>query len=176
MSLETSFPEYDYENDKEILPEKTELPTFSCSICEKVFSSKQNMEIHQIIKHYLLPYECTRKGCKKRFISKEYLDEHINLVHKKKGIEKTWKCTQTEKCIKKNVAFETEAKLKLHQKLHVEKKLKCQYCDKMFGRKPYLEAHERTHTNEKIYPCRKSDCNESFTNTASRKWHEDHHH
>ena len=167
---------YDFQKDEEIFPEAPPIAALSCPDCDKKFTSQENMELHRVFKHFILPHKCPKKGCGKTFIREDYLKNHIELIHKKKGVEKAWKCTMTEKCKKKGAAFETEAKLKIHQKLHDEKTMKCQYCEKMFNRKDYLETHERTHTKEKIYPCRKEQCDKSFTNTSSRKWHEEHHH
>jgi KRAB domain-containing zinc finger protein len=174
MSTEILVFDYDFDKDQEIFPEAPPKPTIPCSNCKKLFSSQQNLILHEILRHKTLPYKCTKKGCKKSFIKEEFLNEHVQLVHKKRGVEKPWKCEKAEKCVKKGVAFETEAKLKRHLKGHEEKIYKCDKCVKSFARKDHLTVHLNIHDGEKLFPCRR--CNESFTTAANRHYHEKHNH
>lgn len=140
--------------------------------------------MHEIFQHKIFPYKCNKKGCGKSFTKEQFLDEHVKLVHEKKGINKKetekkeigkpWKCKNTEKCIKKDIAFETEAQLKRHLKAHEEKIYKCDQCPKSFARKDHLTSHLNTHRGEKLFGCR--ECSESFTSAGSRHYHEKNNH
>lgn len=41
---------------------------YNCSCCNEFFSVKEKLELHQIIKHSLLPFKCPKKKCKKSFL------------------------------------------------------------------------------------------------------------
>lgn len=160
-------PIYDFDRDEEI---KSPEPTIPCSCCTKKFSSEQNLLLHQIVKHRLFPYRCTKKNCGQSFLTASFLDVHINSVHAKKGVEKLWRCTETEKCIQKNKTFDTKAKLNAHVRRHGAKHHKCAQCDKSFVKKCELDAHMRTHNGEKQYACPK--CKKFFSSLVNQRYHE----
>jgi KRAB domain-containing zinc finger protein len=162
--------DYDFDKDQEVFPEAPPKATIPCSNCKKLFSSQQTLILHEAFQHFILPYKCTKKGCKKSFIKEEFLNEHVELVHKKRGVKKPWKCDKTDKCIKKGIAFETETKLKYHFRRHGEKIYKCDQCDKAFAIKDDLACHSRTHTGEKPFSC--AFCNQSFSSASAKKYHE----
>ena len=168
-------PVYDFENDGETFPE-TVLPitgNFHCSFCVKKFTTNNNLVVHEIFKHHILPYKCPKKKCNKTFAKEEFLKEHIEFFHKKKGVEKSWKCTKTEKCIKRGTAFETETKLKHHiATRHGKKKFQCDKCEKNFTTKYELEVHSKKHTQEKPFSCEK--CGTKFASIQSKKYHDTH--
>lgn len=172
LVLSMTEPDYDFENDGEI---RSPEPTIPCQLCTKKFSSHQNLLIHQIIKHQLLPYKCTKKNCGKSFLTSPLLEAHIASIHTKKSVEKPvqklWKCTASEKCAINGKSFDTEIGLKKHMKRHGEKTLKCDECDKAFFEKPELDAHKRVHSKKRPYSCPR--CSKSFTSMSSKKYHED---
>lgn len=161
-------PVYDINTDEET---KQPEPNIPCSICTKKFSSNHNLLLHQIVQHSIFPYRCTIKGCKQTFLTGDFLHAHIEATHRNKGIEKPWKCKETEKCIKGGKAFDSEIKLKAHIKRHGAKTIKCDQCDKMFISSSELDIHKRTHNNKRPYSC--TTCGKTFTSHSSKKYHED---
>ena len=78
--------------------------SFTCSQCNKSFSSKQNLEKHLDSVHLKLkPFNCNQ--CDKSFPSKQNLDRHTDTVHLK---IKAFECT---KC---NESFSLKHHLKSH--------------------------------------------------------------
>jgi KRAB domain-containing zinc finger protein len=145
--------------------------SYSCSRCDKEFSKKEAMEIHQTIKHQLFAFKCPKKGCKRTFIREEYLKKHIFVDHISR-IEKPYKCKKNRKCIDKGIAFRTQGELNQHLKRHGPKDHICDICGNGFAMKAYLESHMRSHTGKKVHPCRIKGCNEKFVSSSSRQWHE----
>jgi KRAB domain-containing zinc finger protein len=171
--LEEEELEEEEENEKE--EKEKEEESYPCSRCDKKFSEKETMEIHQTIKHQLFAFKCPKKGCKRTFIREEYLKKHISVDHISR-IEKPYKCKKNRKCIDTGVAFRTQGELNQHLKRHGPKNYICGICNKPFATKGNLEGHVRIHTGEKKYSCRIKACNEKFTSSGSRSWHEKHSH
>jgi uncharacterized Zn-finger protein len=146
---------------------------YNCSCCNKKFSDMEKHELHQIMRHSLLPFQCPKKKCGKSFLQEDYLRKHLFVDHSAK-IEKPYKCKETQKCIDKSVSFENQRKLNQHLRLHGEKVFKCSQCEKAFPIKYYLDDHMQVHSGKKLYNCRK--CNKSFSSFSSRKYHEKHLH
>jgi KRAB domain-containing zinc finger protein len=174
MAINMQFPDYDFNNDQEIFIEIPPKPNMvGCINCNKKFS-KHNLELHQIIKHHILPYKCSKVNCNKSFIREEYLKEHIEMMHKKSKIQKPYKCNKSKKCVNKGIAFQTQNELNQHLMRHGPKKYICDQCGKAFAIKAYLSSHMRVHTGEKNYSCR--ICGRSFGSTSTRTYHENHLH
>jgi KRAB domain-containing zinc finger protein len=144
---------------------------YNCDCCDGTFTVKEQLELHQIFNHSLLPFKCPKKKCGKFFLQEDYLKKHIFLNHISK---KPFKCKETQECINKGVSFRTLAGLNQHLQIHGEKKFKCTKCSKAFSIKYYLESHLRTHSGERRYPCR--ICNKRFSTSSSRNYHEKHLH
>jgi KRAB domain-containing zinc finger protein len=173
IAVSQNFPDYDFDKDQEIFPEIPSKPDLiGCSYCNKGFSSKQLLELHQVFQHKILPYKCPKKNCSKSFFRAEYLKEHINMVHKGGRVEKSYKCDKTQKCVAKGTAFKTQGELNRHLHRHGPKDHTCPQCDKSFAIKSDLEGHVRIHTNEKIFACRNEGCDEAFISSSRRLWHE----
>jgi KRAB domain-containing zinc finger protein len=146
---------------------------YYCTCCDKKFISKEELEVHQILNHLLLPFKCLEKNCTKSFLQEEHLKKHLFVDHISK-IEKPFKCKETQKCIDKEASFKTLTGLNRHLQLHGEKKFSCKKCSKVFPIKHYLESHLRTHSGERRYPCR--TCNKRFSTSSTRNYHEKHLH
>jgi uncharacterized Zn-finger protein len=146
---------------------------YNCSCCGKMYSVKEKLQLHLIMKHSLLTFKCPRKNCVKTFLQEQYLKKHLLVDHTLK-IQKSYKCKETQKCINKGISFESQRKLNQHLKIHGEKKFKCSQCEKAFAIKYYLKSHMRKHSGVKQYNCRK--CTKSFSSFSSRKYHEEHLH
>jgi KRAB domain-containing zinc finger protein len=153
--------------------------SFSCCGCDKKFSDKETTEIHQVVRHKIFFFKCTKNDCTKTFLREEYLKKHIQVYHNSKiekqhKIEKPYKCIKKQSCIDNKTAFKTEADLNHHLKRHGPKVYICQHCGKGFAIKSYLTSHMRSHTGEKPYKC--SQCDRSFSSPSSRSYHESHSH
>ncbi len=123
----------------------------SCELCQQVFYSYKNFDIHNLEVHQIKP-SCNI--CNKTFKSRKDLWSH-NRVHKERKIEKTFPC---EVCGKK---FQNSGNLKEHQLVHTgEKSFLCNDCGKAFGTIAKLKSHETIHTGEKPYSCEL--CNKQF--------------
>ncbi|KAJ2942197.1 hypothetical protein O0L34_g15738 [Tuta absoluta] len=99
--------------------------TFTCELCNSVFTSDRSLGAHFAAAHYAL------KPRAKPAQRKEYLCE--------------W-------CAK---SFPTALRLKLHHQLHSdERPYKCNICTKLLKTKAGLEFHINTHTGHRPYKCR----------------------
>ena len=137
-----------------------ELPEFHyCDQCGKRFSTKQYLKNHMQIEHDNKEFEC--KTCNQTFKSSGKRVEHNIVEH---STDEKYNCKYCGK------RFGGTAPLKLHLTYyHEAPKFKCQYCGKMFKLKQSLEGHERMHIGEKPFPC--SICSESFTRSTGLAQH-----
>ncbi|XP_057187563.1 zinc finger protein 391-like isoform X1 [Triplophysa rosa] len=131
---------------------------FHCSECDKCFSTKTYLVIHQRIHTGEKPYECPY--CDKRFNQEGGVKAHVR-VHTN---ERPYQCSECGQ------AFTQSGSLQRHQISHSEEKLyQCSHCDKRFHHKANLMLHERVHTGEKPYLC--SHCGQSFRQRSNFKDH-----
>ena len=110
-------------------------PSFKCPHCEKSFSHKPYLKIHQISKHLKIKYPCPIEGCGKFLTTRYLLNSHIKLVHESNV---RYQCRQCEK------SFKIHHDLKQHIKaVHEGKKVQCSFCERDFGRPSDKNRHER---------------------------------
>nr|XP_033788004.1 zinc finger protein 300-like [Geotrypetes seraphini] len=132
---------------------------FECLLCDKSFSQKHNLQIHEGIHTGEKPYKCSQ--CDKSFNHTSSLRIHER-IHTG---EKPFKCSQ---CFK---TFNNKSSLKIHGRVHTgEKPYQCSECNKRFNQKSHLRCHRRIHTGEKPYHC--SYCDKSFNTTGGLRIHE----
>ncbi|KAF5295437.1 hypothetical protein FQA39_LY13098 [Lamprigera yunnana] len=131
---------------------------FTCNICNKNFSCKQNFEIHQKAVHEnQRPYQCDK--CEKTFPYINSLKCHM-LQHSEKN-EKLYIC---EVCKK---VFNHPSSLVYHREAEHNngRKCVCNICNKSFKHKQLLQRHQLVHSNERPHTCK--TCDASFKTRAN---------
>ncbi|XP_077346126.1 uncharacterized protein LOC143989727 [Lithobates pipiens] len=138
------------------------LPTeksFSCTECEKIFSKKSTLYIHQRSHTGERPYSCSE--CGKCFSQKSNLYTHQRLHMG----EKLYSCPERGNC------FSQKSHLYTHQRSHTkEKPYSCPECGKSFSLKSNLYMHHRSHTGEKPYAC--PECGKCFSQLSNLYTHQ----
>jgi len=152
---------------------------YLCTVCDKRFPTKGQLNVHKQIHTTDKLYSCTQ--CEKQFTTQYYVKSHMN-VHSSK-----YKCTECGKCFSSNQAltahrrshsgekpfectvcskrFTQSNELVIHGRTHSgEKPFKCLECDKAFSQSTHLNRHMRVHTGDKPYKC--SLCKKSFTSSS----------
>lgn len=119
---------------------------FECEFCHKMFSVKENLQVHRRIHTKERPYKCSVESCGRAF-------EHSGKLHRHMRIhtgERPHKCNICGK------TFIQSGQLVIHNRTHTgEKPYKCpaEGCGKGFTCSKQLKVHSRTHTGEKPYHC-----------------------
>ncbi|KAG5669052.1 hypothetical protein PVAND_016953 [Polypedilum vanderplanki] len=148
-----------------------------CKICERSFSSKQQLKVHQRLSHSeglkIALFQCDL--CGKEFKYRHGVLYHMQVEHIK-GPKKEYNCDVCGKI------FDMKEKVRLHLKHHSgftdchlcgkrvktinmghhnryvhtkERKFKCQLCGTSFKTRECLKSHTRTH--EKGFSCKECD-------------------
>ncbi|KAJ8968593.1 hypothetical protein NQ314_002259 [Rhamnusium bicolor] len=175
---------------------------FRCEQCDKSFSCKQNMTVHNRVKHMQdKPFSCDK--CNQKFSYSNSLKLHT-LQHEKgeklDKFESEYPCETCGKilqhpssllyhretehsngrrfvCNKCNKSFKHRQLLQRHQLVHSdERPFHCQQCDASFKTHANLTNHEAVHTGNKKYIC--SQCGQKFAHRTSltlhQRWHDGH--
>ncbi|QQP56660.1 Zinc finger protein 845like [Caligus rogercresseyi] len=125
----------------------------TCSICSKVFSSRNKMAIHHRAVHLQIKgYTCDI--CGKSYSRVDSLKDHVSSTHSTDGPSFLCKfCGKT---------FKRRATRFRHERFHRnDRRHACSYCPKKFFTSQTLRNHERTHTGEKPFQC--NECSRRFT-------------
>ena len=129
-SLNHSSSRMNKENKKESKRILGKEKNFECGQCNKRFSNKTVLQIHERIHTGAKPYQCL--SCKKSFSQRHNLKYHKR-IHTG---EKPYQCLTCKK------TFSHSYNLKLHQRIHTgEKPYECEKCYKKFKSKSNLNQH-----------------------------------
>ncbi|CAH0564374.1 unnamed protein product [Brassicogethes aeneus] len=130
----------------------------TCEKCNSVFSSAEDLEVHDII--HTNDTFCSL--CKKWFSRRSELVIHVR-THL---LNKSHKC---EQCLR---SFVTKKELKLHTRVHTnERPFQCSECDKAFKQRGALIDHKLVHTKQKSHSCPLEKCDTLFTTKSSVRRH-----
>ncbi|XP_061193318.1 zinc finger protein 852-like [Saccostrea echinata] len=132
---------------------------FTCNICHKTFSQKQELRNHKFAAHGS-KRKFTCEECGRHFNHLSTLESHRK-VHT--GVDRSYVC---EICGKRFPRRNTMRHARMHSQT---KEFKCPSCDKSFNEKDQLQKHLRLHTGEKPYRCR--HCPKAFNHNVSLKAH-----
>ncbi|CAG9856526.1 unnamed protein product [Phyllotreta striolata] len=137
---------------------KTHDKNFQCTHCDRVFSSRSNLEVHFVTHSGAKKYKCDL--CGKHLCSKVSLKNHM-ASH---SDERQYKCDVCEK------TFKTNRRLYVHKMCHAtEEKYQCEICLQKFRVKQYLKFHMNKHSKVKPFEC--DVCRKKFKHKKSRDKH-----
>ncbi|KAL2912721.1 hypothetical protein HK105_207829 [Polyrhizophydium stewartii] len=54
---------------------------FSCTMCDRVFTRKYNLDSHILMHQNIKPFKCTHPGCSEAFVRKYDLKRHVRTLH-----------------------------------------------------------------------------------------------
>lgn len=131
---------------------------FSCHVCGKMFFTKGTLSTHMTTHEDVKPFKC--EHCSMTFRARGNLQAHLSLH----SGSKPFVC---EHCGK---SFRVKRLLKSHYIIHTDlMPFVCEYCNKTFRFKTRLNLHLRQHTGAKPYHC--VYCERDFTNGSNYKKH-----
>ncbi|XP_011629936.1 gastrula zinc finger protein XlCGF57.1 isoform X1 [Pogonomyrmex barbatus] len=141
------------------------LNMFSCQICKKAFTRKDNLREH-LRSHAGTPQR-QKKKCK--YCPKEFFTNQQLVIHERMHTgERPVHCDLCPKTFLSSLA------LKKHRRVHTgEKPFECKYCKRKFAARETLNRHQRTHTGERPHVCQY--CGKSFIQAAQLRAHVFHH-
>nr|KAJ3412185.1 hypothetical protein HK105_002417 [Polyrhizophydium stewartii] len=56
---------------------------FPCTLCDRAFTRKYNLEAHILVHQNRKPYSCSHKNCSEAFVRKYDLKRHIRTIHQR---------------------------------------------------------------------------------------------
>ncbi|XP_068605205.1 growth factor independent 1A transcription repressor a [Brachionichthys hirsutus] len=131
------------------------LGSYKCIKCYKVFSTPHGLEVHVRRSHIgTRPFECGI--CGKTFGHAVSLDQH-RAVHSQ---ERSFSCKICAKSFKRSSTLST------HLLIHSDTRpYPCQYCGKRFHQKSDMKKHTFIHTGEKPHKCQV--CGKAFSQSSN---------
>ncbi|XP_041419637.1 gastrula zinc finger protein XlCGF53.1-like isoform X2 [Xenopus laevis] len=122
---------------------------YTCSTCEKPFTSRKHCERHQRVHTRETTFPCTE--CGKVFTQRSHLTAHSRMH----SGDNSFTCSQCGKC------FLFQSDLNRHVITHTgEKPFTCSECGKRFGHLYSLKRHLIVHTGTKPFSC--TQCGKCF--------------
>lgn len=129
-----------------------------CRFCNKFFSSRSNMVVHERTHTLERPYVCNY--CGRKFSQHGQMVIHV----RSHTGQRPFKCPH---CVK---AFTSSKVLKIHIRTHTgEKPYACEHCGKRFAAYANLVVHRRIHTKVRPYKC--PHCGRSFEHSGNLQRH-----
>jgi len=133
--------------------------TYSCEICNMVFTQQVNLIRHKSVHSDERPFVCDE--CGTGFKKKNALERHLLSIHS----TTSFPCSQCGKM------FKSEAYLASHMRAHDESsQFPCQFCTRKFVTRTKLRMHINTHTGETPYKC-PHNCGKAFHSSDQLSHH-----
>ncbi|XP_060106623.1 zinc finger protein Gfi-1b [Heteronotia binoei] len=133
----------------------SDVETYHCVICDKIFSTPHGLEVHVRRSHSgTRPFAC--EVCGKTFGHAVSLEQHTN-IHLQ---ERSFECKMCGKTFKRSSTLST------HLLIHSDTRpYPCQYCGKRFHQKSDMKKHTYIHTGEKPHKCQV--CGKAFSQSSN---------
>ncbi|KAF6204119.1 hypothetical protein GE061_002459 [Apolygus lucorum] len=148
--------------------------TLPCPECLEEFSSQKLLDAHRLehksgfVRIPTRFHYCT--SCDEKFVTRAFLKEHIQEVHKLKMPKKIKKGKGGYICEFCKKRFAKPSQLVRHRRTHTgEKPFKCAECGKGFGQKGSLQIHMLKHSGERPYACKY--CSSQFSQKGNLQAH-----
>lgn len=122
-----------------------------CGICDKSFSSKFRLRLHNRTHHTKRTIKCN--SCDKTFVDKNMLDEHISSKHSSRA-EKSLVCPTCQK--QYNRTSRLRKHMTTHEPMQKDSVLICEPCSMAFASLEEVDEHcTRSHDDENVDIIRK---------------------
>ena len=136
---------------KNHLREHNGLKRLTCSVCNKVFMTEENLNSH-ILTHPAVPrpYKC--RYCDATYKKENHRKMHENTRHIR---------NYSKKCSDCGKLFLDTRRLKVHSVVHTkQRRFECKVCGMKFTQTSSLARHKKIHTEDKKHEC--TECNLKF--------------